>query len=132
MHPNPGNKLRTLHSSDQNSSYQGNDSRSPDSNEGRSRNRYGGQDNGSTHVSNSAHSDQTATNTAAISPVAATTTCSSTDITSHLNQASTTATSRGSTAGTAAHTTATAPGNPKTLQEELPEGGTHGSVGSVR
>ena len=139
-------------SSDRGSNAQSNDgNRSPDSNEGRSRNghggqddndsrnRYGGQDNNSTHVSSDGtHSDQTAAHTATISPVAAiAATHSSTDITSHPNQASTTATSRGSTAGTAAHTaahpnqavthTATTqlPSNQKTLQEELPEGGTH-------
>ena len=120
----------------QNSSYQGNDSQSHDSNEGRSRNRYGDQDNGSIHVSNSAHSDQAAinttttrtgtysdqaaTSTATISPVVAiAATCSSTDITSHPNQAAT-------------HTATTRlPSNQKTLQEELPEGGTHIHLGDV-
>ena len=112
----------------QSSSDQDNDSRSPDSNEGRSRNGHGDQGNNSTHVS-------------------------SDDI--HSDQASTAATSRGSTAGTTAHTaahpdqavtssnsiysdrvaahTATTqlPNNQKTLQEELPEGGTHIHVGDV-
>ena len=130
-------------SNTQNSSDQSNDNRSPDSNKGRSRNGYGGQDNNSTHVSNSAHSDQAAINTATISPVAATTTRSSADITSYPDQASTAATSRGSTTDTAAHTathpdqaathTAAAqlPSNQKTLQEELPEGITHIHVGDV-
>ena len=133
------------------------DSRSHNNNEGRSRNRHGGQGNNSTHISSDGiHSDQAAAHIATISPVAAiAATHSSTDITSHPNQASATATSRGTTTGTAAHTaahpdqavtssnsvhsdraaTSTAatqlPGNQKTLQEELPEGGTHIHVGDV-
>ena len=106
-----GREAATSHDSSnaQNSSNQGNDSRSPDNNEDRSRNRHGGQDNNSTHVSSDgAHSDQAAASTAAISPVAATTTHSSAD----------TATTQ-------------LPGNQKTLQEELPEGDTHIHVGDV-
>ena len=123
---------------------QGNDSRSLDGNEDRSRNGHGDQDNDDTHVSSDGtHSDQATTNTATISPVAATTTHSSADITTHPDQASTAATSRSSTTGTAAHTAAhpdqaaartsatQLPNNPKTLQEELPEGDTHIHVGDV-
>ena len=153
-----GREAATSHDSSnaQNSSNQGNDSRSPDNNEGRSRNGRGDQDNNSTHVSSDGvHSDQAATHTATISPVAATTTRSSADITTHPNQASTAATSRGSTTDTAAHTaahpdqavtssnsvhsdraaTSTAttqlPSNQKTLQEDLPEGDTHIHLGDV-
>ena len=126
-----GREAATSHDSSnaQNSSNQGNDSRSPDNNEGRSRNGRGDQDNNSTHVSSDGvHSDQAATHTATISPVAATTTRSSADITTHPNQASTAATSRGSTAGTA---TSQLPGNQNALQEDLPEGGTHIHLGDV-
>lgn len=105
------------------SSDQGNDD---------SRDRHGDQDNGSIHIgSNSAQLNQTTARTgiATISPVAAiAATHGSTDITSHPNQASTAATSRGSTARTA---TTQLPGNQKTLQEELPEGGTHIHLGDV-
>ena len=115
------------------SSDQDNDSRSLDGNEGRSRNRYGGQNNNSIHVSSDGtHPDQAAASTAAISPVAATTTHSSADITSHPDQASATATSRGSATDTAARTATTQlSGNQKTLQEELPESDTHIHVGDV-
>ena len=108
----------------------GNDDSRNDSNEGRSRNGHGGQGNNGTHVSSDgAHLDQAAARTATISPVAAiAATHSSADITSHPNQASTAATSRGSTARTA---TTQLPDNPKTLQEDLPEGGTHIHLGDV-
>ena len=132
------NVARRNGSNAQDSSDHGNDD---------SRNSYGGQGNNSIHIgSNSAQLNQTTarTGTATISPVAAiAATHSSADITNHLDQASTAATSHGSTTGTAArssahpnqaaaHTATTQlPGNQKTLQEELPEGGTHIHVGDV-
>ena len=147
---NPGKNRRSESarrngSNTQDSSDHGNDD---------SRDRHGGQGNNSIHIgSNSAHLDQTTARTATTSPVAAiAATHGGTDITSHPNQASTTATSRGSTAGTGtispvtattthssaltadftAHTATTQlPSNQKTLQEELPEGGTHIHLGDV-
>ena len=117
----------------QSSSDQDNDSRSHDNNEGRSRNGHGDRGNNSTRISSDgAHSDQAAAHTATISPVAATTIRSSANITSHPDRASATATSRSSTTDTAARTATTQlPSNQKTLQEELPEGGTHIHVGDV-
>ena len=117
----------------QSSSDQDNDSRSHDNNEGRSRNGHGDRGNNSTRISSDgAHSDQAAAHTATISPVAATTLRSSANITSHPDRASATATSRSSTTDTAARTATTQlPSNQKTLQEELPEGGTHIHVGDV-
>ena len=121
---NPGKNRRSESarrndSNAQNSNAQSNDgNRSPDSNEGRSRDGHGGQGNNSIHVSSDGtHSDQAAarTGTATISPVASTTTCSS-------------ALTADFTARTA---TTQLPSNQKTLQEELPEGGTHIHLGDV-
>ena len=119
------NVARRNGSNTQDSSDHGNDD---------NQNRHGGQGNNSIHIgSNSAHLDQTTARTATTSPVAAiAATHGSTDITSHPNQASTAATSRSSTTDTAARTATTQlPSNQKTLQEDLPEGGTHIHLGDV-
>ena len=98
-----------------NSSDQDNDSRSLDGNEGRSRNGHGNQDNNSTHISSDgAHSDQAAAHTAA-----------------HPDQTVTSSNSAHSDRVAARTATTQLPGNQKTLQEELPEGGTHIHLGDV-